>query len=128
MKTRLLGKYDHAHLAYIHQGLLKENGIHSFLFGQNFMSVMPNLSGILNAGIELRVKEEDYDKSVEIIETNEKSSVRCANCDSDNIDFNYGKKGYGEITVSLFSALIGEPFGNIKRHYYCKDCGFKNKD
>ncbi len=128
MNTKLLNKYNQSHLAYIHKGLLEENGISAFVFGANFMSVVPNFTGILNAGIELRVKEEDFEKAVEILNVQENEKVRCANCDSENIEFSYGKKGVGEIFVSLFSALIGEPFGNIKRHYFCKDCGFKNKD
>lgn len=128
MNTKLINKYSQAHLAYIHKGLLHENGIESFVFGDNFMSVAPNLTGILNAGIELRVREEDYDKAVQILDLNENEKVLCANCGSENIEFSYGKKSLGEILISLFSALIGEPFGNIKRHYYCKDCGFKNKD
>ncbi len=92
------------------------------------MSVVPNLSGILNAGIELRVKEEDWEKAIETLNLAENEKIRCANCDSENIEFSYGKKGMGEIFISLFSALIGEPFGNINRHYFCKECGFKNKN
>ncbi|HLV24227.1 MAG TPA: DUF2007 domain-containing protein [Moheibacter sp.] len=128
MNTKLIAKYNQSHLAHIHKGLLEENGIKAFIFGNNFMSVVPNLSGILDAGIELRVKEEDYDTAIKILEFQEKEKILCANCNSENIVFSYGKKGTREILVSLFSALIGEPFGNIKRHYYCNDCGFKNKN
>lgn len=92
------------------------------------MGVAPNFSGILNAGIELRVKEEDYEAAVEILNVHETNKIRCANCSSENIEFTYGKKGLFEVLFSIFSAVIGEPFGNIKRHYFCKDCGFKNKD
>lgn len=128
MNTKLIGKYSQSHLAYIHKGLLEENGIDAFVFGNNFMSVVPNLSGILDAGIELRVKEEDYEKAIEILKVQEEVKLICANCNSENIEFSYGKKGIVEILLSLFSAMIGEPFGNIKRHYYCKECGFKNKN
>ena len=128
MNTKLLNKYSQSHLAYIHKGLLEDNGIPAFIFGNHFMSAVPNFSGILNAGIELRVKEQDWEKSLEILNLVENEKIVCANCDSENVEFSYDKKGIGEIFISLFSALIGEPFGNINRHYFCKECGFKNKD
>lgn len=129
MNTKLIGKYSQSHLAYIHKGLLEENGIQAFIFGDNFMSVMPNYSEILNAGIELRVKEEDFEKAINVLQTEDSEKFSCENCGSENIKFSFGKKGWREIVFSIFSALIATiPFGNIQRHYYCKDCGFKNKD
>lgn len=126
MKTKLIKRYAQSHLAFIHKGLLEENGIDAFVFGDNFMNTFPNMSGILSAGTELRVREEDYEKAIEILDVENKEPVSCANCGSKNIEFNYGKRVFFKIVFSLFSAIAGEPFGNIQRHYYCKDCGFKS--
>lgn len=129
MNTRLIGKYTHSHLAFIHRGLLEENGIEAFIFGENFMSVMPNYSEILNAGIELRVKEEDFEKAVNVLKIENSNKSGCENCGSENIKFSFGRNGWKDILFSILSALIATiPFGNIRRHYYCKECGFKNKD
>ncbi len=129
MKTKLIKKYEQSHLAFIHKGLLEENGIDAFVFGNNFMNTFPNMSGILNAGTELRVREEDYEKAIEILGHETTEPKTCANCGSENIDFNYGKKSFLKVVFSLFSAILAfEPFGNIRRHYYCKDCGFKSGD
>ncbi|MGB6083133.1 DUF2007 domain-containing protein [Moheibacter sp.] len=129
MNTRLIGKYSQSHLAYIHKGVLEESGLDVFIFGNNFMSVAPNLTGILDAGIELRVREEDFEKAREILQFQEDDKMICANCGSGNIKFSYGKNGLLEIVFSVFSALVvSTPFGNIKRQYFCKDCGFKNQD
>lgn len=127
MNTKLIHKYSQSHLAYIHKGLLEEQGIKTYLFGNNFMSTVPNLTGILNAGIEFRVNEIDYGKSLNILEMSHSETETCANCNSENLTFSYGKRNFGQIVFSVFSALIGEPFGNIKREYYCTDCNFKTK-
>jgi len=129
VKTKLIGKYSQSHLAFIHKGLLEENGIQSFIFGDNFMSVMPNYSEILNAGIELRVKEEDFEEAMKLLKIENSEKLICENCGSENIKFSFGKNGWKDILFSIFSALIATiPFGNIKKHYYCKDCGFKIKN
>lgn len=128
MKTRLLHKYNQAHLAHIHKGLLEENGIEAFIFGENFMATLPSFSGLLDAGIELRVREEQFEQAVAILKKELEDVKKCENCGSENIQFTYGKKGISTIIFSLFSAIVGEPFGNIERHYFCNDCGFKNKD
>jgi len=129
VKTKLIGKYSQSHLAFIHKGLLEENGIQSFIFGDNFMSVMPNYSEILNAGIELKVREEDFEEAMKILQIENREKPVCLNCGSENIKFSYGKRGLLEILTSVFSALVANvPFGNIQRHYFCKDCGFKNND
>jgi predicted RNA-binding Zn-ribbon protein involved in translation (DUF1610 family) len=126
MKTKLINRYTQSHLAFIHKGLLEENGIEAFVFGDHFMNTFPNMSGILNAGIELRVREEDYEKAVEILEAENSEPLICSNCGSENIEFTYGKSSFSKIIFSLFSAIAGEPFGNIRRHYFCKECGFKS--
>lgn len=129
MNTKLIGKYNQSHLAFIHKGLLEENGIHAFVFGENFMSVMPNYSEILNAGIELRVREEDFEEAQKILQIENNEKPACLNCGSENLKFSYGRKKWKAILFSVFSALIATvPFGNIKRHYFCEDCGFKNTD
>ncbi|MFV0304874.1 MAG: DUF2007 domain-containing protein [Moheibacter sp.] len=128
MQTQLIKKYTQSHLAHIHKDVLEENGIKAFVFGENFMSTVPNLSGILDAGIELRVHKNDYEKATKILGKELIDVITCENCNSENIEFTYGKQGVGKVLFSLFSAVAGEPFGNIERHYYCKDCGFKTQD
>lgn len=128
MNTKLLGRYSQFHLAHIHKGVLIENGIESFLFGENFMNAAPYFTGILNAGIELRVKEEDYDKAMEILAIEQSENLKCPECQSTNLDFSYGKNKISIIMFSILSAiLLVLPFGNLQRQYFCKDCGFKMK-
>jgi cytochrome c len=129
MKTKLIAKYTHSHLAHIHKGVLEENGIQAFIFGENFMGAAPYFSGILNAGMELRVREEDYEKSMDLLASERKNQVKCANCHSENIVFSFGENKFKIILFSILSAiLLVLPFGNFQRQYFCKECGFKTRN
>lgn len=126
MNTKLVRKYTSSHLAFIHKGVLEENGIDGFVFGENFMNTFPAMYGVLGSGVELRVRTEDYEKALKILEPENAVPDCCANCGSQNIVFGYGKNGISKILFALLSAFVWEPFGNIKRQYYCKECGFKS--
>lgn len=129
MRTKLIGKYSQTHLAYIHKGILEENGIDAFIFGEHFMTTVPYFTGILNAGVELRVREEQWEEAGELLQLTEKESVVCMNCQSENLEFSFGKNQISSILFSLASViLLVLPFGNIQRQYFCKDCGFKMKN
>lgn len=126
MNTRVVWRYTQPHLAYIHQGVLKENQIESFIFGENFISTAPFMSGLLHASVELRVKEKDYEKAVALLRPELKEPVQCEKCGSTELQFSYGKSKWKIIGFSLLSAISGNPFGNLERHYFCKNCGYKN--
>lgn len=126
MNTKLVRRYAQSHLAFIHKGVLEENGIDAFVFGENFMNTFPNMYGILHAGIELRVREADYEKAVSLLKTEDEETVCCPNCGSADMVYGFGKKGFAEILFSVLSVLVWTPFGNIKRQYYCKNCGLKS--
>ena len=126
MKTKLIGKYTESYLAHIHKGVLAENGIDSFIFGENFMNTAPYFTGLLNAGVELRVKEEDEEEAKKILNIEYSNPIQCSNCQSHNISFSFGENKFSHYFLSILTAfLLVLPFGNLQRHYFCKECGFK---
>jgi len=102
---------------------LENEGIECFLTNEIFSTLVPVYNGMMNAGIQVMINEEDLQKASKLIEQpyDEKPLV-CTNCNSSNIKFGFGNRKRWKILGVILSLLVTIPFGNIKRHYFCKDC------
>jgi predicted RNA-binding Zn-ribbon protein involved in translation (DUF1610 family) len=101
-------------------------GIDSFITNEHTGTMLPHFYGMLGHGIQIMVRETDYEKAKEILaaQRNEKQTRTCPNCGSSEIGFGMkGKKRLGDRLLILLSLIVAVPMGNIKNKYYCKDCG-----
>lgn len=125
MKTIRLITCDNLSEAYLIKDRLINEGVNCFITNENFTNLMPIYNGMMGAGIQIMVKEEDLDNARKII--NDKlnpsnSNLTCPNCNSDQIKIGVGKKK-GLILTNIFLAILTAiPFGNIKPKYLCKSC------
>lgn len=97
-------------------------GIESFTTNEHITTLLPHLNGILGHGIQIMVREDQYQKAKEILGKNERA-LECPECGSKNIG--YGMRGtqrLGDRFLIFLSVLFAMPMGNIKNKYYCKDC------
>ncbi|HKJ82161.1 MAG TPA: DUF2007 domain-containing protein [Ignavibacteriaceae bacterium] len=102
---------------------LEQDGIECFLTNENFTSLFPNFTGILGAGVQVMVEEENYDIALKLIKENaRKDVIRCPNCNSDQVIYSFGNKATGKIIAIILSLILWIPFGNIKRTCFCKEC------
>ena len=95
MKTRQLLICKNAFEAYLIKGKLENEGIYSYLINENFSALMPHYFGILGSGIYVIIRETDYIKAKQILNTN-KDELTCPNCGSNNIKFRLGKNRLGK--------------------------------
>lgn len=107
------------------QHALDVEGIDSFITNEHTSTMLPHLYGMLGHGIQIMVREADYEKAKGILteRRNENQLRTCPNCGSPEIGFGMkGKRRLGDRLLILLSLIIGVPMGNIKNKYYCKDC------
>lgn len=108
------------------QHVLELEGIDSFITNEYTSTLLPHLYGMLGHGIQVMVKDDDYEKAKEILarEVDAREVKTCPNCGSSDIGFGVrGKKRFGDRLLIFISLIAGVPMGNIKNKYYCKNCG-----
>lgn len=101
-------------------------GIDSFITNEHTSTMLPHLYGMLGHGIQIMVREGDYEKAKEILTAKQKENqIRtCPHCGSPHVGFGVkGKKRLGDRLLILLSLIVAVPMGNIRNKYYCKDCG-----
>ena len=104
------------------QQRLEMEAIESFTTNEHITTLLPHLSGILGHGIQIMVREDQYQKAKEILGKSEKTP-ECPECGSKNIGYGMrGKQRFGDRLLIFLSVLFAMPMGNIKNKYYCKDC------
>jgi hypothetical protein len=87
--------------------------------------MLPHLNGMLGHGIQVMVREVDYEKAKELLDRKEHDEkiLKCPNCGSSNIGFGVrGKRRMKDLLLIFLSLVFTIPMGNIKNKYYCKDC------
>jgi hypothetical protein len=107
------------------QHRLDQEGIVSFVTNENISSLLPHFDGILGNGIQIMVREEDFEDAKHILQEqqNSKQPKVCPNCGSSNIGFGLrGKDRIGDKVLIFFSLMFAIPMGNIKNKHYCKNC------
>lgn len=107
------------------QRALEREGIDSFITNEHTSTMLPHFYGILGHGIQIMVKEADYENAKDILAAQQaKNETRtCPTCGSSNIGFGMqGKRRVRDRLLILISLILAFPMGNIKNRYYCKDC------
>ncbi|MBN1116840.1 MAG: DUF2007 domain-containing protein [Bacteroidales bacterium] len=124
MNTRTLLICNNIQEAHILKGRLANEGIPALVANDNFTNLLPVYNGMLGAGIQILVYEEDWDKASKLLKINDfaESCKICPNCGSANIKFGIGRNSTIKFFGIILSLLAFIPFGNIRGSYYCKDC------
>jgi hypothetical protein len=108
------------------QHALEMEGIDSFITNEYTSTMLPHLYGMLGHGIQIMVRETDYEKAKGILtaKQNESQTRACPHCGSSDIGFGMkGKKRLLDRLWIFLSVIAAIPMGNIKNRYYCKNCG-----
>lgn len=126
---KILKSYLNSTLAYLDSAKLSDEGIEAMLKDENIVSINTIYAHAVG-GIKLIVKDEDYDKALEILNCNEyeflkneypdeviSEQIKCKNCGSTNIF----QKGSWIIGI-LFLILAFIPFTTKKSKCVCLDC------
>jgi len=102
---------------------LENEEIECFLTNENFTTLMPGYRGMLGAGIQIMIEEENYERATQLLNIKENPEIiRCPKCNSENVSFGLGKNRTTKLFFAILSALITVPLGNIESTYYCKNC------
>lgn len=104
---------------------LANNEINSYLFHENFTTLMPVYNGMLGAGIQLFVESKNYDSAFSLIFPTPKivdGKMCCPNCKNSDVKFDLGKNKKSKWTLILISFFFGIAFNNINNVYYCRSC------
>ncbi len=98
--------------AYIIKGHLNNENIECLLTNQNFTSLLPIYNNMLGAGIQILVKENDYEiaKGLVIDKTQpENIEKKCPNCGSQNLSLGLGKNKFLKILNVVLALLASIP-------------------
>ncbi len=108
--------------AHLVKGRLENEGIPCFVTNENFSNLMPHYNRILDSGVQLMIRETDYNKAVTLLELNKEKELVCPHCNSTNIKIFLGKNWPQKVVVIIVSLFSFVPFNNINATYLCKDC------
>jgi len=131
---KILKTYLYSHLAHLDLAKLSDEGIEAIIKDDNIVSIDPVYAQAVG-GIKLLVKDDDYKRALEILNSNDydnlknefpgediSAQIKCSNCGSINI-FQKGSWLMG----LLFLILFFVPFTIKKSKYICLDCSHEWK-
>ncbi|NVO20822.1 MAG: DUF2007 domain-containing protein [Bacteroidetes bacterium] len=88
------------------KNLLANEGIDCFLTNENFTSLMPGYNGMLGAGIQVMIEENNYEAASKFLTNQINPDItKCPKCDSDNISFGLGENKTKKVLIAILSAL-----------------------
>lgn len=123
MHSIILTTCNNSFEANLIKGKLENNGIRCFLTNEHFSELMPHYNGLMGAGVQVMIDENDLEKAQALISPKLKSEgVVCPTCNSSNVKFGLGSNKIKKIFVILISLLTWIPFGNIRNNYFCREC------
>jgi hypothetical protein len=103
---------------------LEQEGIVCFLANEHIGTLFNHLYGVMDTGIQVIVKQEDFTRASEILRLDEQAGriTECPYCGSKDIGFGIGgKKRNRNILFIVFMLLFAGPT-SMKNRYYCKHC------
>ena len=126
-----LKTFDSSLDAHLLKSRLSNEGIMSFLFDENIMTLNP-LYNIMVGGVKLKVSELDFERAQRILYEIEQTPLRdesnkilvCPACGSGNYYQGYkSMKGIGGILSAILAFVLTVLPLYFKSVYKCKDCG-----
>ena len=122
---------DNATAAII-QGHLQNEGIPCFLTNQNFTNLYPGMETKIGTGIQIRIREMDTEKAVQIIRdtypehySNLTRNLTCPRCNSKRIITKFGVSRIKVFLIMILSIFSAVPASKIPTYSFCKDCNTK---
>ena len=95
------------------------------LMHENFTTLLPMYNHMLGAGIQVMVRDEDFEEANKIYIEHfapAKEEMKCPNCGSTDISISMGKGFWRKLIAVIISLLAFIPFGNIQPRYRCNNC------
>ncbi|MGK0384401.1 MAG: putative RNA-binding Zn-ribbon protein involved in translation (DUF1610 family) [Bacteroidia bacterium] len=130
MKTIRLATCNNLSEAHIMKAILNSEGIECFLTNQNFTTLLPIYNGMLGAGIQVMIDEQDLVIARSIIKETthpDNTELACPKCGSTDIVIGLGNRK-GLKVFNIFLAIISAmPFGNMRPKYECNSCNCELK-
>ena len=99
---------------------LESEGIKCFLVNENFTDWFPAYFGLLGAGVQVVVRNEDVPKAREFAQLTT-GPVTCPSCGSKNVLLKH-EKFKRKLTLLFIGLLLTSLFGNLLIDYNCNDC------
>ena len=122
MKTKRLTTCNNSQEAALIKGNLENHGIKCMITNENTTTLIPYFNGMMGAGIQVLVLEEDYEQAVTLINPDAASKIICPHCGSTDIKYGLGRYKHIKLFAIIMSLLATIPFGNIKLTYNCRNC------
>ena len=101
---------------------LIDGGVSCFLTNENFTNLYPGFNGMMGAGVQIMIDEQDMEKAIEILEPQAKNLVQCPHCQSQEVALGLGSNRFRKFIIIALSLISWIPFNNIKLTYHCKNC------
>jgi hypothetical protein len=124
MQYVLLTTVENVYEATFIHDYLDNEGIKCLIINEHMSTLMPNFTGMMGAGVQLLVDQNDLNKAILLLENrNKKEQLTCPKCQSINIKFGIGRKNkVKKIIIIIFTLLFWVPFSNKQTSYYCNAC------
>jgi len=107
MDTVILTTCNSAIEANLIKGMLENNGIRCFLTNENFSNLMPHYNGVMGAGVQIVIDENDVEQATALLSSQTKENeIVCPNCGSLNISYGLGTNKFKMFLAVLMSLLI----------------------
>lgn len=106
---------------------LEQHDIVCFTTNEHTSTMFQGFSGMLGSGIQVMVREEDYERAAEVLrqKTFEDSIIRCPSCDSTNVQpVSSIWENLWQSIVILFTLLVGTPVQQIQQKHRCVSCKY----
>lgn len=124
MNYKTLTTLDNIYEATFIHNYHTNEGINCQIINEHISTLIPNLNGMMGAGIQILIDKKDFPKAIVLLEQwNKKEPLFCPNCKSHNIKYGIsGKKRVNKVIFIILSVIFWTPFSFIKQTYYCNDC------
>ena len=122
---KTVATFEYAHFAHIAKTKLESEDIECYIFDE-YTSSMNWFFNNAIGGIKLKVRGEDYERALIILNENveienEDAEIICPECNSKEIKDEKVSKKFAYVSI----LLLGFPLLFSKRKYECKQCSFK---
>jgi predicted RNA-binding Zn-ribbon protein involved in translation (DUF1610 family) len=119
LRLRTYDNYIEAHLA---KNKLENAGIPCFITNEYTSTMLPTTTYMLQGGIQLMVRKEDWAEAQSLFASDEETGFRCPECGSENIVAGERWKSVKNMLLLIFSLLLAVPLGRARNIHLCRNC------